>query len=46
MDAGDPLTASGVPFLFAEYDVSADGQWRRVVDKIPRRGERIRWTGT
>jgi murein DD-endopeptidase MepM/ murein hydrolase activator NlpD len=46
MDAGDPLTASGVPFLFAEYEVSADGQWRRVVDKIPRRGERIRWTGT
>jgi hypothetical protein len=42
MDAWDPLTASGVAFVFREYEVRTDGEWRRVAEAIPGRGERIR----
>jgi hypothetical protein len=42
MDGIDPMTARGVPLLFREYELRTDGQWRRVVQGVPRRGERIR----
>jgi murein DD-endopeptidase MepM/ murein hydrolase activator NlpD len=44
MDGIDPMTARGVPLVFREYELRTDGQWRRVVQGIPRRGERIRST--
>jgi hypothetical protein len=44
MDGMDPMTARGVPLVFQEHEVLTEGRWRRVVQGIPRRGERIRST--
>jgi hypothetical protein len=44
MNDQDPLKASGVAMVFRVYEVRTDGQWRRVVEQVPRRGERIRST--
>jgi hypothetical protein len=44
MDSQDPMMAGGVPFVFGEYEVRADGHWRRVAHGIPGRGQRIRAT--
>jgi hypothetical protein len=46
MDSPDPMTARGVAFVFREYEVRIDGHWRRVVNAIPLRGQRLRSTGT
>ncbi len=42
MDGPDPLTAQGVPCAFRKYEVLGEDGWERVVDGVPRRGERLR----
>lgn len=46
MDNPDPMKARGLAFVFREYELRVDGQWRRALDAIPGRGQRIRSTGT
>ena len=45
MDGPDPRTAKGVPCSFRELEVEGSDGWQRVENAIPRREDRIRWSG-
>lgn len=45
MDSLDPMHAKGVPCAFRTYDVLRNGHWEKVEDGIPRKVDRIRYSG-
>ena len=45
MDSLDPMHAKGVPCAFRIYDVLRNGHWETVEDGIPRKVDRIRYSG-
>jgi hypothetical protein len=45
MDSLDPMHAKGVPCAFRTYDVLRNGCWEKVEDGIPRKVDRIRYSG-
>ena len=44
MDSLDPTLARGLPCAFREYEVQRNGRWKKVVDGVPGRADRIRST--
>lgn len=42
MDGPDPLTATGIPCAFREYEVWREGRWQRVEHAIPTSTDQIR----
>jgi Peptidase family M23 len=42
MDSPDLMSAKGVPCCFRAYDVLGNGTWKRVVNGVPRKVDRIR----
>ena len=42
MDTPELLKAKGIPCCFREYDLFEDGTWRKIVNGIPGRRDRIR----
>ena len=45
MDSLDPMHAKGVPCAFRTYDVLRNGHWERVEAGVPRKVDRIRYSG-
>jgi hypothetical protein len=45
MDSADPMHARGVPCAFRYYEVMRNGSWERVEKGIPRKVDRIRYSG-
>ena len=45
MDSLDPMHANGVPCAFRTYDVLRNGRWERVEVGVPRKVDRIRYSG-
>lgn len=43
MDSSDITTANGLPCAFDEYEVFQNGEWKKVVNSIPKDKDRIRF---
>jgi murein DD-endopeptidase MepM/ murein hydrolase activator NlpD len=43
MDRIDMATAQGLPCAFEQYEVFQDGEWKKVVNSIPKNKDRIRF---